>query len=108
MVMYVIGYGMGRFWVEGLRIDRADELGGLRWNQWVALAAVVGGVIVLAFMRRYPIAEPVLDVEPVELDLSDVPPDEHLGVEGDDDDADADEDDAGTEPDSDRSFTDSD
>ena len=108
MVMYVIGYGMGRFWVEGLRIDRADELGGLRWNQWVALAAVVGGVIVLAFMRRHPIAEPALDVEPVELDLSDVPPEEHAGVEGGDDDADADDDDAGTEPDSDRSFTDSD
>ena len=29
MVMYLIGYGVGRFWVEGLRIDAADELGGL-------------------------------------------------------------------------------
>ena len=44
-VMYVMGYGIGRFWVEGLRIDRADEFAGLRLNQWVALAAVViGGV----------------------------------------------------------------
>jgi prolipoprotein diacylglyceryl transferase len=51
MVMYVIGYGIGRFWIEGLRIDTADELGGLRWNQWVALVAVVGGVIALAVMR---------------------------------------------------------
>ena len=51
MVMYLIGYGVGRFWIEGLRIDAADELGGLRWNQWVALAAVVGGVVVLAVMR---------------------------------------------------------
>jgi prolipoprotein diacylglyceryl transferase len=57
MVMYVIGYGIGRFWVEGLRIDDADELAGLRWNQWVALAAVVGGSIVLAWMRRHPIPE---------------------------------------------------
>jgi prolipoprotein diacylglyceryl transferase len=48
MVMYLIGYGIGRFWVEGLRIDAADELGGLRWNQWVALAAVVGGFAALA------------------------------------------------------------
>ena len=34
--MYVVGYGIGRFWIEGLRIDPAHELGGLRWNQWVA------------------------------------------------------------------------
>lgn len=47
MAVYVAGYGVGRFWVEGLRIDPADSLGGLRWNQWVALAAVIGSVIVL-------------------------------------------------------------
>jgi len=57
MAMYVMGYGVGRFWVEGLRIDKADELAGLRWNQWVALAAVVGGALVLAAMRRAPILE---------------------------------------------------
>jgi prolipoprotein diacylglyceryl transferase len=57
MAMYIMGYGLGRFWVEGLRIDRADELGGLRWNQWVAIAMVVGGGIVLAVMRRNPILE---------------------------------------------------
>ena len=54
MVMYVIGYGIGRFWVEGLRIDRADEIAGLRWNQWVALAAVVGGTVLLVYMRTRP------------------------------------------------------
>ncbi len=59
-VMYIIGYGLGRFWVEGLRIDRADELAGLRWNQWVSVVAVVGGIAVLAWMRRHPIAEPDL------------------------------------------------
>lgn len=62
MVMYIIGYGIGRFWVEGLRIDRADELGGLRWNQWMALAAVVIGAVVLAWMRRHPFPEP--DIAP--------------------------------------------
>ena len=45
--MYVLGYGIGRFWVEGLRIDEADELGGLRWNQWVAVACIVGGGLYL-------------------------------------------------------------
>ena len=27
LAMYVLGYGIGRFWIEGLRIDEADELG---------------------------------------------------------------------------------
>jgi prolipoprotein diacylglyceryl transferase len=68
-VMYIIGYGIGRYWVEGLRVDRADELLGLRWNQWVSIMAVVGGAVVLAWMRRHPIAEPVIAVpgdEPIE------------------------------------------
>jgi len=59
-VMYIMGYGLGRFWVEGLRIDAAHRIGGLRLNEWVALAAVVIGGIVLAWMRRHPIAEPVI------------------------------------------------
>ena len=49
--LYVAGYGVGRFWVEGLRIDAASTLGGLRWNQWVALAAVVGGLAHLVLTR---------------------------------------------------------
>ncbi len=40
MAVYVMGYGLGRLWVEGLRIDPSHELGGLRWNQWVSLAAI--------------------------------------------------------------------
>lgn len=39
MVVYVIGYAIGRFWVEGLRIDPAHTTGGLRLNQWVAMIA---------------------------------------------------------------------
>jgi prolipoprotein diacylglyceryl transferase len=49
--LYVAGYGLGRLWIEGLRIDDASVLGGLRWNQWVALAAIVGGVLFLAITR---------------------------------------------------------
>jgi prolipoprotein diacylglyceryl transferase len=83
MVMYIMGYGAGRFWVEGLRIDPADEIAGLRWNQWVSLAAVVGGGIVLAIMRRHPIPEPVIAGQPVELDLSDVPPEPDADADAD-------------------------
>ena len=51
MAVYLIGYGTGRFWIEGLRIDPSHEVGGLRWNQWVALAAVAGGAIWLILTR---------------------------------------------------------
>jgi prolipoprotein diacylglyceryl transferase len=45
--MYVIGYAIGRFWVEGLRIDPAHSAGGLRLNQWVAL---VVGLIAASYL----------------------------------------------------------
>ena len=61
-VMYIIGYSIGRFWVEGLRVDKADHLGGLRWNQWMAVIAIVGGAALLVWMRRHPIPEPVVGV----------------------------------------------
>ena len=59
LAMYVLGYGVGRFWIEGLRIDTADHLGGLRWNQWVALACVAGGAIYLLATMHKP-KDPVL------------------------------------------------
>jgi prolipoprotein diacylglyceryl transferase len=52
MGVYLVGYGIGRFWVEGLRIDEADEIAGLRWNQWMALIFVVAGVAVFIVMQR--------------------------------------------------------
>lgn len=52
MAVYVAGYGVGRFWVEGLRIDDADEWAGLRLNQWVAAAAVVVAVAYLVTVVR--------------------------------------------------------
>ena len=53
-----MGYGIGRFWIEGLRIDPVElsDVGGLRWNQWVALAAIVGGAgyLLATHGRRWP------------------------------------------------------
>jgi prolipoprotein diacylglyceryl transferase len=56
MAVYVMGYGAGRYWIEGLRIDPSRDVGGLRWNQWVALVAVVGGALYLLATRgkRWP------------------------------------------------------
>lgn len=58
--MYVAGYGIGRFWIEGLRIDAAKEFGPFRLNQWMALALIVAGVayVVLAPRDPDPIEEP--------------------------------------------------
>lgn len=87
-VIYVMGYGLGRFWVEGMRIDPADEVAGLRLNQWVALSAVVVGGVVLAWMRRHPIAEPVVVAvdTPVGLDqATDTDPDIDSDIDSDSD-----------------------
>jgi prolipoprotein diacylglyceryl transferase len=74
MGMYVVGYGVGRFWVEGLRIDEADELAGLRWNQWVALAAVVAGLVYLWLTRHRTWPEPITVSEPTLADEQPDPP----------------------------------
>jgi len=55
--VYLIGYGTGRFWIEGLRIDPANSAGGLRLNQWVALAAIAAGAIYLVVTRGQKWAE---------------------------------------------------
>ena len=52
--LYVTGYGIGRFWVEGLRIDPAKSGGGLRLNQWTAIVLIVGGLAYLAYSRIKP------------------------------------------------------
>ena len=65
LALYVIGYGIGRFWIEGLRIDAAKEGGGLRLNQWMAIVLVVGGLAYLLYCRLRPVvrAESIDDDE---------------------------------------------
>lgn len=43
--LYVTGYGVGRLWVEALRIDEATKIGPFRVNTWVALVAIGAGII---------------------------------------------------------------
>ncbi len=45
MAVYVIGYGLGRLWVEMLRSDHANTILGLRVNIWTALLAILGGLL---------------------------------------------------------------
>jgi prolipoprotein diacylglyceryl transferase len=89
MAVYVMGYGLGRFWIEGLRIDESRDLAGLRWNQWVALAAVVGGALYLVIThgQKWPEPEPADAVsadtepdapEPADAESADTEPDDAM------------------------------
>ncbi|HSB85048.1 MAG TPA: prolipoprotein diacylglyceryl transferase, partial [Ilumatobacteraceae bacterium] len=51
-LVYLAGYGSGRFWVESLRIDPAHSFGGLRLNQWVALVIAVAAAALLIVDRQ--------------------------------------------------------
>lgn len=44
---YLGGYFLGRVWIEGVRIDPVPEVAGLRWNQWLSIAVLVGVVTFL-------------------------------------------------------------
>jgi prolipoprotein diacylglyceryl transferase len=53
--LYLAGYASGRLWIEGLRIDAAHSVAGLRVNEWVsvvALATVGMYLVVDAFRQR--------------------------------------------------------
>lgn len=52
-LLYVVWYGAGRFWIEGLRTDSLIIPGiGLRASQVVALASVLVGLALIAYGRK--------------------------------------------------------
>jgi len=50
--LYVLGYAIGRLWVESLRIDEASLIFGVRINIWVAIIVALVTLIVFS-TRRY-------------------------------------------------------
>jgi prolipoprotein diacylglyceryl transferase len=68
ILVYAVGYGLGRFLVELVRIDTVERYGGLSRNNWIALLLVVIGAVGLLRMRSS-------DVETAgsEADLTDAP-----------------------------------
>ena len=48
---YLIGYGIGRWWIEAVRIDTATTLGGFRVNIYMSAALVIGGLIILLWPK---------------------------------------------------------
>jgi prolipoprotein diacylglyceryl transferase len=51
--LWVCGYGLGRLWVESLRIDHASLVAGVRVNIWMSLVAIVIGGAVAVTSRNY-------------------------------------------------------
>jgi prolipoprotein diacylglyceryl transferase len=50
--LYAAGYTAMRFFIEGLRIDRAHEAGGLRLNQWVSIVVFVASIAIFTIQVR--------------------------------------------------------
>ncbi len=49
--MYLVWYGIGRFFVEGMRVDPSLIILDLRTNQLTALLAVILGIVLIIFRR---------------------------------------------------------
>ena len=51
--LYVLLYCVGRFWIEGLRIDDANVLLGLRLNEWTSILVGLGALIYLIVSAKF-------------------------------------------------------
>jgi prolipoprotein diacylglyceryl transferase len=51
---YVLGYGIGRLWVEDLRIDEASLIWGVRVNIWMSSILILGSLAYIVISRRRP------------------------------------------------------
>lgn len=52
LAVYVCGYGLGRLWIEAVRIDPASLLLGVRINIWMSLVLIVVSALYLLVTRR--------------------------------------------------------
>ena len=68
MAVYLALYALLRFWVEGLRIDPANEILGLRVNTWVSGIVLVGSVAYLALRGLRP-PPPLPETDPSSSEL---------------------------------------
>jgi prolipoprotein diacylglyceryl transferase len=60
IALYVMGYTLGRVWIEALRIDTANKILGLRLNIWTSIIVFAGGLIYFLLHRgpRETVVEP--------------------------------------------------
>ena len=72
-LMYLVGYGLGRAWIEGLRIDQL-QIGstGIAVSQVFSVVLVIGGIITWIIMRRRADGSPVVPAN-MSVNMSDSP-----------------------------------
>jgi prolipoprotein diacylglyceryl transferase len=51
--IYLMWYGLGRTWIETLRINLSSEFLGVRINVWAALVTVFIGILLFTILLRY-------------------------------------------------------
>ena len=51
--IYVYGYGLGRLWIEAIRVDSASLILGVRINIWMSLALIIGSLVYLIRSRAF-------------------------------------------------------
>jgi prolipoprotein diacylglyceryl transferase len=61
LFLYLIGYGVGRGWIEALRIDTVERYLGLSRNNWIAIGVVLLGIVGLVLWERRGPAKPLPD-----------------------------------------------
>lgn len=49
--LYLLGYALGRFWIEGLRVDQL-KIGMFAVSQMVSAVLIVGAVVLLGYLAR--------------------------------------------------------
>ncbi|GAA3743602.1 prolipoprotein diacylglyceryl transferase [Salinactinospora qingdaonensis] len=52
LALYVMGYCVGRFWIEYLRVDPANEILGLRLNNWTSLVVFLAALAYFLWAGR--------------------------------------------------------
>ncbi|WP_433496907.1 prolipoprotein diacylglyceryl transferase [Sphaerimonospora sp. CA-214678] len=84
--LYVAGYTLGRFWIEGLRVDPAHEILGLRLNQWTSIVIFLAAIAYFWLARGRSGAEPLGTTAASAADSADHPDDGGRPDEGTPDD----------------------
>lgn len=73
VLTYIIGYGLGRFWIESLRIDQLIFFGtGIPVTMIVSAIMVVGGILLMVYARKKGI-DPAEGMKAVEAEKDDEP-----------------------------------
>jgi prolipoprotein diacylglyceryl transferase len=104
--VYVMGYTLGRTWIELMRTDTATHVFGVRINVWVSILVFLGAAVYFVLARSRGERE-----DPASLRGKDAPPQDEPGTEAkpDDEGADAkDEKDAGESDEADSEKADAD